>query len=493
MFWKELQHNGPFFIHNIFQSSSYMTIKYLDRTIETTLEEQEFLYYFYRHIDKDHFDSTFQENFWKSWSELMEGRQDLKIEYDKIDLVQIKQFFEKVEIKKNKREVPDSYKFCKIDKQQIKVFNYVVDPQGIFIGRGEHPLRGTIKRKITPEDVIINISKMRTIPRPNVKGKWKNVISDNTLFWISSWKHPITHKIIYMYPAFESEIRMLKIKDKFDKARSLKKYIPKIKISYNKLIDDDDVKNNQIGIVIYLIDTLWLRVGSSKDKINNTYGITSVLKKHIFFYNNYSIRLCFPGKDSIVYDNTFKVPEKIYNKLQDYTKDNSCPYLFKYINYKTVNNYLNEIFPFLTAKVLRTYNASLFFSRCLDNRKKSYDLTKDTEAKNLIVFCLTIVAQKCNHKKGKQTSSSHQDKIKKLKIKIKKEKNINKLNIYKHKLETMEIGDNFNITTSLKNYIDPRILFSFCKYNSIELKKIITPNIYKQMIWANNISKSWIY
>jgi DNA topoisomerase-1 len=43
------------------------------------------------------------------------------------------------------------------DGEVEKVSNVVVEPPGIFRGRGEHPLAGRLKSRIVPEFVSINI------------------------------------------------------------------------------------------------------------------------------------------------------------------------------------------------------------------------------------------------------------------------------------------------------------------------------------------------
>jgi len=49
------------------------------------------------------------------------------------------------------------YKYCLFDLNVEKVSNCLVEPPGIFRGRGDHPHTGRLKSRIVPEFVSINI------------------------------------------------------------------------------------------------------------------------------------------------------------------------------------------------------------------------------------------------------------------------------------------------------------------------------------------------
>lgn len=50
-------------------------------------------------------------------------------------------------------------KTCIIDGFEEKIKNPMVEPPGVFIGMGDHPLNGRIKPRIVPEMVTVNCSK----------------------------------------------------------------------------------------------------------------------------------------------------------------------------------------------------------------------------------------------------------------------------------------------------------------------------------------------
>ena len=51
-----------------------------------------------------------------------------------------------------------------IDGHEVEVANYMAEPPGIFIGRGEHPIRGKWKPRVTAKDVTLNLGKEAKIP-----------------------------------------------------------------------------------------------------------------------------------------------------------------------------------------------------------------------------------------------------------------------------------------------------------------------------------------
>uniref|UniRef100_A0A3Q4HZB9 DNA topoisomerase n=1 Tax=Neolamprologus brichardi TaxID=32507 RepID=A0A3Q4HZB9_NEOBR len=52
----------------------------------------------------------------------------------------------------------DEYGYCLLDHHKERIGNFKIEPPGLFRGRGEHPKQGMLKKRIQPEDVIINCS-----------------------------------------------------------------------------------------------------------------------------------------------------------------------------------------------------------------------------------------------------------------------------------------------------------------------------------------------
>lgn len=62
-------------------------------------------------------------------------------------------------LKKENEEMIKQYGYCIIDNHKEKIGNFKIEPPGLFRGRGDHPKQGMMKKRVNPEDVIINCSK----------------------------------------------------------------------------------------------------------------------------------------------------------------------------------------------------------------------------------------------------------------------------------------------------------------------------------------------
>lgn len=73
-----------------------------------------------------------------------------------------------------------------------------------------------------PEDITLNIGKGVPIPEPNMPGKWKNVIHDQTVTWLANWTENINGNHKYVFLAAGSSLKGQSDMMKFEKARELK-------------------------------------------------------------------------------------------------------------------------------------------------------------------------------------------------------------------------------------------------------------------------------
>lgn len=64
---------------------------------------------------------------------------------------------QKLELKKENEKILDKYGYCLMDGHKQRVGNFKIEPPGLFRGRGDHPKMGKLKKRIRPEDIIINI------------------------------------------------------------------------------------------------------------------------------------------------------------------------------------------------------------------------------------------------------------------------------------------------------------------------------------------------
>lgn len=111
----------------------------------------------------------------------------------------------------------------------------------------------------------------------------------------------------------------------------------------------------------YLIDRLALRVGNEKGEDEaDTVGCCSLRVEHITLEPDNKITFDFLGKDSMRYHNTVEVEPLVYQNLRKFMQGKKPgDDLFDRISTTRLNEYLKEMMDGLSAKVFRTYNASI--------------------------------------------------------------------------------------------------------------------------------------
>ena len=416
MGWKILKHNGLHFPYKYMYQNIKIVFKLKHYTINPQLEEA--IFHFLKSKFKE--DDVFSSNFLHSIRKyLPKELSNIKNIHD-LNLNQFKN--KQCIIKINKTNI-NKYKFCTINGKTEELSKYVPEPACIFNGRGNHPLRGTFKESIQPINVIINISKNICIDN---QSKYKKIIQNKSVNWIACWKDVISNKYKYIYPSSHADIQTISSQKKFNFARSLSKKIKLIQKNYM----NDIQKGNEHGLCTYCIDNFCLRCGTETDE-DRTFGCTTLKQKHISF-DGFNLTFCFNGKDSILFNKTFIVSPIIKQAfmkiLKNKKKDDD---LFTNVNSVSLNSYLNSLMPNLTAKVFRTYHASLLMYKMLN--KKSDNKYKQFLNANVKVAAL------CNHT---------------------------------------------NNSTSKTNYIDPRVIVSYCSRNNVEIKKCLSASLLKKYEWA---------
>merc|ERR1712130_1094848 len=212
-----------------------------------TEETEECATFYGRMLDHDYTTKeVFNKNFFKDWRKVMtEKEKDIIRDLSKCDFSEINEHFKKVseerknrskEEKKAEKEKNDAiveeYGFCTMDGHKEKIGNFRTEPPSLFRGRGEHPKQGMIKRRIMPEDVIINCSKDSDVPVPPAGHKWKKVQHDNTVTWLATWTENVQGQSKYVMLNPSSRLKGEKDWQKYEKARKLKTEIHKIREDY---------------------------------------------------------------------------------------------------------------------------------------------------------------------------------------------------------------------------------------------------------------------
>ena len=309
------------------------------------------------------------------------------------------------------------HKMAIVDGQEQPVGNYKLEPPGIFIGRGCHPKIGTIKTRIEPKHVTINLSKgvpIPLLPSFYTGQKFKKVVHNNKAEWIASWKDDISGKTKYVWLGNKSNFKAKADQEKFDKAKKLGKHINKIRKINTDNLSNSKKQIKQLATALYFIDNLALRVGNEKgDDEADTVGVTSLRWEHIVLKDDLKVKLDFLGKDSIRYVNEVKVSQQIYENLQDFMKGKKRnDDLFNLINSTELNGYIKTLMPDFTAKVFRTFNASHTFQNEISAINEKYKHYSKSDKIDLLLSSYNTanakVAMLCNHQKNVAKSSLEQ-------------------------------------------------------------------------------------
>lgn len=141
-------------------------------------------------------------------------------------------------IKEENERTLQEYGFCIMDNHRERIANFRIEPPGLFRGRGDHPKMGMLKRRIRPQDIIINCSKWVALsrkrprrsvataaefckclffcrhrdskhPEPPPGTRWKEVRHDNKVTWLVSWTENIQGSIKYIMLNPSSRIKVL--------------------------------------------------------------------------------------------------------------------------------------------------------------------------------------------------------------------------------------------------------------------------------------------
>ena len=357
-------------------------------------------------------DKVFQKNFTVDFAKTLDSKFK-KISYEDIDFSEayrvvdkekdLKEMMTKEEKKEQakkrkelREELKTKYGVAIMDGKEVEVANYMAEPPGIFIGRGEHPLRGRWKPRVTPQDVTLNLGKEANVP----EGEWGKIIHDKDSMWLASWMDFLTQKRKYVWLADTAGLKQDRDKAKYEKAVKLANEIEKIKKAMVK--DMKDPKKRNVATVCYLIYRTAMRVGDEKDPDEaDTVGATTLRKEHIKITAN-AIDFDFLGKDSVRWQETVKAEgdDKQFQENLKILIDKKKPKdeIFHDITSRHVNQYFSGIVKGLTAKVFRTYLATTKVKNYLkdhDDVKKKSNNEKLYHAK----IANLEAAIMCNHKR----------------------------------------------------------------------------------------------
>jgi DNA topoisomerase I len=412
-----------------------------------------------------------------------------------------------------------------VDGVEVEIANWLVEPPGLFMGRGQHPLRGKWKPRVKPQDVILNLGEKAPVP----EGAWKDIVHDHTSTWLATWIEKITGKRKYVWLHDSAVLRQSNDKEKYDKAKKLEKYIGKVQKQIIRImLNSNNINQKKVATVCYLIFKLAMRVGDEKDPDEaDTVGASTLRVEHIKFPEKNGKQLIefnFLGKDSVPWQKTLEVNSQdtrgLYNNLKLFMngKEHSSP-IFDGITSSKVNIFLRSIdpknVPGLTAKVFRTYIATkIVKEELLDPKIRVNKNSSEVEKIYVMKMANLKAAITCNHKKGidpknpasrkalekfEEALRNKEESIKRIrsdiaakkwKTEIQKKRLEDRLEKLEMHLKLQKETRDYNLGTSLRNYIDPRVMRAWLNYVQLDWRKIYTTTLQRKFKWVDDYSNS---
>ena len=494
------------------------TIGYRGTKLVLTPEQEEIALAWVKKLGTDYVkDPVFVKNFAHDFSKALGVDHSSKI--DDFDFSEIHRWVEGEKVKKEGmsreekkklaetrkkiREVnKEKYGYAILNGERVEIGNYTVEPPCIFMGRGEHPLRGRWKSRVGYRDIVLNLSPDAQAPEVPDGSEWGGREFDPSALWVAKWRDRLTGKMKYVWIADSARFKQEREIIKFNEALELEQLVEKIRRHIESNLTSDDITRRKVATVAYLIDALKLRVGDEKDKDEaDTVGAVTLRGSHIKIDESGNVKFDFLGKDSVRWVKTIKLPPQVVNNLRSFIRKPREP-VFSGVRSEMVNAFLGEVTPWLTAKVFRTYHASKVVR---DYLAKDELRPEDPEFKKKYTATMANLeaAVTCNHKRKlpknwEESLKKKEERLKALKARLREvrkkppskmrakriESLLKKIEAAEVKVKLAKATRDYNLGTSLKSYIDPRIYAKWAKELGYDWKNIYPKSLQRKFGWA---------
>lgn len=512
-YWTTLEYNGPAVYPGYVPKGLCLMID--NRRVHLSPLAEEMAYHLAKKKDTPYVkDPVFISNFMRDFARVLpEEYRD--VPFEKIDFGEFYRYVDMEKAMKEKmtkeerkklaldrktlrEQLKERHGYALLDGNKIEVANWMIEPPGLYMGRGAHPLRGRWKSRVEESDIELNVSENFRPP-----GKWSKIVHDNQSIWLARWTDKLTGKMKYVWPHDSSLLLQEKNKEKYDKAMRLGTHLAKLRARISKGMDSADPKTRKIATVCYLIDRLGMRVGDEKDEDEaDTVGATTLRVEHVRISGN-RIDFDFLGKDSVRWEKSIVSAEpNVIRNFKEFMKGKSeKEQIFDGINSRMVNGFLQRISKDISAKAFRTFHATMTAKSFLQSIKA--DLSDaDEQTKTYYAKLANLEAAiMCNHKRTppKNWEESLKKKKEQLyllnKAKPKTEKEAIRIENRKRKLqlaiELAEKTKDYNLNTSLKNYIDPRVYKSWCSMIGLDWRRLYTKSLQRKFEWVSKSRQQW--
>lgn len=313
------------------------------------------------------------------------------------------------ERKQMRDELKAKYGHAQVDEHEVEIGAYLVEPPGIFMGRGAHPLRGRWKPRVYSYEVTLNLDEDAPIPdaphAPPLSDQrgWAGIVHEHDSLWVARWLETLTAKIKYVWLAETSHLRQEREKEKYEKASKLTASLNEVRQAIREGMRDTNEKRRKVATVAYLIDRLAMRVGDEKDEDEaDTVGASTLRVEHVNIGED-KIDFDFLGKDSVRWEKSLEMrgEDKILARnLREFMAGKQPnEQIFPEITSAQVNNFLRGVMPGLSAKVFRTYHATTTVQDFLNKQARGKNGASSYAKEHIARMANLEAAIKVNHKR----------------------------------------------------------------------------------------------
>lgn len=177
----------------------------------------------------------------------------------------------------------------------------------------------------------------------------------------------------YLYHA---DYRAAQEREKYDRLIRFGERLPELRAAMSEHLDRDELDRERVSaIALRLISLGWFRVGSERYVRDGTYGVTTLLRRHVQVRGR-RIRLSFPSKAG-VHVRSELVDEELADAIRGLLAVKGGARVFKYrwedgvcnLTSKRLNDYVKDYLgEEFTAKDFRTWGGTLLAAVCFAER-----------------------------------------------------------------------------------------------------------------------------
>lgn len=440
---------------------------------------------------------------------------------------------EKRELLKKQREaLRERYGYVMMDNRRMEITAFTMGPSRLFIGHGDHPLRGRFVPRIEANDVTLNHSRHPPPPPPtyspspwaslldvkperktkrdaskanvysednaeNASGdkRWGAVVQERRATWLASWSHPLqANKPQYIFPSMASGPRTARDRFKYELAVRLQRHLPRVRAAYEADLartgkSDKDSRARQLATIVTLVDLHGLRIGherhdnsikkrgrthTPRSESSPTFGAATLRRRHARVIDEEHVALDFAGKDSVQFRRTLRLPRAavavVRAALDAKSSSPESPLFPNVHNAKEVNQYLEGLMPDLTAKVFRTRAATEIVRAALQ-RFRAKDI-KNTKNASEFKKSPTVDNKKSERDVINDVLNAWHDANEEV------AKFCNHVSVDADGKPKLALG------TSRANYIDPRVVFAHFLRHNTSFQRAYPKTLLARFEWA---------